>query len=628
MRKILGDWVIKVMRVAYCVLHKRRLYAIRNTQYIVLVLLLLWALPAAAQPDVTVTLTKPDASQFPTVRLRVMTADAQSAPLPEDQFASLTLRENGVPVPDFDLQFVPVGVDAVFVLDADSTMALADGVGGTRLEQVKESIRRYANRFMSPSGLDRISIVVPDGADGRFLIQNESDPQAVIAAIDAYNPELPEEAPVNEMLQQAITHLEALPQNDRFQTILLYSDGNKLGQQLDYPALAESPVPIYTAVLGGLPTQAAIGNANALSAPSRAFYLTMPSTEESDTVFLLWQRQGNQPEISYQSFQRESGRYPISINIGPLAASVEMDLTLEPPQITLQPAEPVIRRVGDAPDTPLEALQPGTVTLPVQIVWPDGIMRELTAVTFTVNGQFQPQASVPQPDENGIFQVTWPVQTLGSGAYDLQVSVEDALGFTAVSGVQIVTVVEERPSLPTPTPAPTPTPPPAELLVEEAARLPRQTLLLLLAGLALLAIGLVLLRLRKKKRPVKTASAPTDPTPPPAPRPETPEPEPSGPPPPAALVWPDEAEPPLEISGENVLVGRDPAVVDIVLADRSVSRLHGRIRQRNGRYWLYDEGSEMGTFLNHTRLGLSPKPLQDGDEVRFGRVTLRFVLTR
>ncbi|HID53674.1 MAG TPA: VWA domain-containing protein, partial [Anaerolineae bacterium] len=407
---------------------------------------------AVAQPDVITTLTVPDTSQFPIVRLRVMTADFQSAPLPEDQFASLTLRENGVPVPDFDLQFVPVGIDAVFVLDADETMAYEDGVGGTRLDQVKESIRRYANRFMSPAGLDRISIIVPDGADGRFLIQNESDPQAVIAAIDAYDPELAEDAPVNEMLQQAITHLDDLPEDDRFQTILLYSDGNKLSQQLDYPALAESPVPIYTAVLGGLPTQTAVANADALSAPSRAFCLTMPFAEESDPIFLLWQRQGNQPQISYQSFLRESGRYPVSINIGPLAAGVELDLTLEPPRIALQPAGPVIRRAGDAPDTPLEALQPGVVSLPVQIVWPDGIARELTAVTFTVNGQMQPQAAVPQPDENGVFQVVWPVQTTGAGAYDLQVSVEDALGFTAVSEVQIVTVAEERPSLPTPTP--------------------------------------------------------------------------------------------------------------------------------------------------------------------------------
>ncbi len=620
---MLGNSSFNALQRVFCL--SRRI--VSGSLWAGLMLLLGVAATAVAQPDVIVTLTEPDTAQFPTVRLRVMTADSQSAPLPEDQFASLTLRENGVPVPDFDLQFVPVGIDAVFVLDADEAMAYEDGVGGARLDQVKESVRRYANRFMSPAGLDRISILVPDG----FLIQNENNPQAVIAAIDAYNPALPEEAPVNAMLQQAIAHLDDLPEDDRFQTILLYSDGNKLSRQLDYPALAQSPVPIYTAVLGGLPTQAAIGNAAALSAPSRAFYLTMPFAEESDPVFLLWQRQSNQPQISYQSFLRESGRYPVSVNIGPLAASVALDLTLKPPQVALQLAEPVIRRAGDAPDTPLEELQPGTVALPVKIVWPDGIVRELTAVTFTVNGQMQPQVTVPQPDENGVFPVAWPVQTTGTGAYDLQVSVTDALGFSAVSAVQIVTVIEERPSPPTPTPVPTATPSPAERMATEAARLPRPVLLLLLAGLGLLAIALVLLRLWQKKGRQKATAAVLAQRQAALQAKATPPPEdaaPPLPPQPAALVWHDEEKEPAEITGDSVLIGRDPAVVDIALADRSVSHLHARIRWRNGRYWLYDEGSEMGTFLNHDRLGLSPKPLADGDEVRFGRVALRFEMRR
>ena len=73
-------------------------------------------------------------------------------------------------------------------------------------------------------------------------------------------------------------------------------------------------------------------------------------------------------------------------------------------------------------------------------------------------------------------------------------------------------------------------------------------------------------------------------------------------------------------------IGRDLEVAQIVFGDSSVARLHARIRRRNGRYWLYDEGSASGTFLNHDGLGLSPRQLQDGDEIRLGRVLLRFQL--
>jgi hypothetical protein len=78
----------------------------------------------------------------------------------------------------------------------------------------------------------------------------------------------------------------------------------------------------------------------------------------------------------------------------------------------------------------------------------------------------------------------------------------------------------------------------------------------------------------------------------------------------------------------NVTIGRDPAAVDIVLDDSSVSRLHARIHgdAREG-YWLHDEGSAGGTYLNFERLGLAPRLLEHGDVIQFGRVMFRFVLS-
>jgi predicted component of type VI protein secretion system len=78
----------------------------------------------------------------------------------------------------------------------------------------------------------------------------------------------------------------------------------------------------------------------------------------------------------------------------------------------------------------------------------------------------------------------------------------------------------------------------------------------------------------------------------------------------------------------NVTIGRDPEAVDFVLNDASVSRLHARIHgdAREG-YWLHDEGSAGGTYLNFERLGLAPHRLEHGDVIQFGRVMFRFVLT-
>jgi len=91
----------------------------------------------------------------------------------------------------------------------------------------------------------------------------------------------------------------------------------------------------------------------------------------------------------------------------------------------------------------------------------------------------------------------------------------------------------------------------------------------------------------------------------------------------------------FDISGkDNITVGREDAVSsiypDIDLTphggdEGGVSRLHARIFYENGQYLVEDENSTNFTFVNRQRLqAKTPTPIQDNDEVRFGRVILRF----
>lgn len=85
---------------------------------------------------------------------------------------------------------------------------------------------------------------------------------------------------------------------------------------------------------------------------------------------------------------------------------------------------------------------------------------------------------------------------------------------------------------------------------------------------------------------------------------------------------------------DNVTLGREDAVsniypdVDLTAhggEEGGVSRLHARIFVENGQYMLEDENSTNFTFLNRQRLAAkTPTPLNDNDEVRLGRVLLRF----
>ena len=99
------------------------------------------------------------------------------------------------------------------------------------------------------------------------------------------------------------------------------------------------------------------------------------------------------------------------------------------------------------------------------------------------------------------------------------------------------------------------------------------------------------------------------------------------------LVEADNQE--FDISGkDNVTIGREDAVSnifpDIDLTEHGgeeggVSRMHARIFVEHGQYMIEDENSTNFTFLNRQKLApKTPTPLHDNDEIKLGRVLLRF----
>jgi hypothetical protein len=87
-------------------------------------------------------------------------------------------------------------------------------------------------------------------------------------------------------------------------------------------------------------------------------------------------------------------------------------------------------------------------------------------------------------------------------------------------------------------------------------------------------------------------------------------------------------------AGDDIVVGREDPVSSIFPEidltphggeEGGVSREHAKIQVQNGNYTVQDLDSTNFTFLNRKRLAAhAPEPLQDGDELRLGRVRLVF----
>ncbi len=84
----------------------------------------------------------------------------------------------------------------------------------------------------------------------------------------------------------------------------------------------------------------------------------------------------------------------------------------------------------------------------------------------------------------------------------------------------------------------------------------------------------------------------------------------------------------------EVLIGREDPLSDIYPdldltehggEEGGVSRMHAKLLNNGGQWSLEDENSTNSTFLNRQKLAAkTPTPVKDGDEIRLGKVALRF----
>lgn len=96
----------------------------------------------------------------------------------------------------------------------------------------------------------------------------------------------------------------------------------------------------------------------------------------------------------------------------------------------------------------------------------------------------------------------------------------------------------------------------------------------------------------------------------------------------------------FEINSSLIKIGRDKTQNNIQIPDPSVSRMHAGIgfehhkgytsAEMTGRFYIWDEGSSNGTYINNDLLpkpgepGFGPRELRNNDIVRFGAVVFTF----
>jgi hypothetical protein len=505
---------------------------------------------------------------------------------------------------------------------------------------VRESILDFANNFMNQSQLDRVSVIVPGEEEGVVLVDKSQFHTELINEINFYEPESLAPTPLQAMMDLALARADESRNDGKAQGIVLFTDGGDLSDQLDYPSLITQAqqlgVPIHSVIIGASAEDDEIENVMQLGDPTGGSYVHLEVITSTNPIYETLENTGIQNLLVYKSHVDSPGEHTVTVQTTVAEGSADLTLDIAPPAVELavDNSRP-IRRVLESADAPIADAEPSSQPIVARLSWPDGYPRVVSEVALVVDGEELAVIENPELDDNGLVTVDWQLDDVDNGTYALVMRAVDELGFVGESEPLPMTIEVARPE-----------PAPEEEAEAEATAVPAETsdtegegLIDSLGTAGLVAIGgailfaffciliVVIVLARRRRTPAAPAAMPAggydgaDAT-------QVMMPAFAAPKAPTAYLEPLENAPEhsgaIMLTGENIAIGRDANLAQIVFNNKSVSRLHARIMVRGGTFQIYDEGSASGTYVNYEQVSLTPQVIQDNDDIHFGQVHLRF----
>lgn len=580
-----------------------------------------------------------DISRFPTLQVRVAPLTSEGELYPELKKDQVFVREDSLDRPVDDIRIVEEGVQVAIVLDASGSINSPGATGRLRREEAIEAID---DLVMTDKWLDRkkrldwVLLMVPRGKEKYEVIQDWTNDyvrihnQAYVYDFQSAKAD----TPLYAMLVDVIRRMKEAP-DARYKAkfVLVLSDGidRASAEQVEdvINRAHDSNVTILAVKLGPKGTGQA-KNMRRLARLTGGAFTTYKGVDTLVPLFKKIRSQRKQYNISYRSGISQSGKHTVGVGIkldGKELVSdpVEFSLTVLPPKVEI--VEPksgtVIERVADRWDVDPRQIEPREYPVTLKVSWPDGHPRGIAQISYIVDGVVVATLSPKEP-------FVWDLTNLKSGTHALIAEVKDELGLVGRSEPSRVSLHVKIPPTPTPTPMPSPTP--VEKVVERIVK--RQTTPITFfswfsIGLAAGAILLALFVYIKRPKVIGSMASGVTGVIKEVTEIFVPNRGATGGGAARAYLIPVREDggrgDSIPIRAQSVLLGRDPARAHIVFPDRSVSRLHARIvEEQDGVFYIYDEGSTSGTYVNYEQVTPKGRKLVPGDEIEMGRVRLIF----
>lgn len=595
-----------------------------------------------------------DKSAFPQISTYLDVHDASGAFVSGLTPNDIRLVENEQELPVDELVEIQPGVQFVLALSIGPAMGIRDGFGLSRYDYLTASLNEWqaSGEREAP---DDLSLVVDGGPE---VVHRESVAD-ILNALQGFTPDPRQSTASLLSLSRALDIASDSTDRPGMERAVLFitapqSPDSIVGLQSLAGQAAQADIRVFIWLVASEQdtTTPQAQELQTLALQTGGQYLVFNGPETLPNLEEYLQPLRSIYRLNYRSQINRSGSYPVTAAITnqetqAVSNSQTLDIEILPPNpvFTALPSN-VQRQFVDSADADSSllkkdapaALEPTRLTLTYLVEFPDGYPRQIAQSAFYVDD------TLVMTDENPAAEnFVWDLSPYDiSGQHFVKVVVTDTLGLSGSSLNLPVEIVVETPE---------------SLLSSRFSQ--REVWLaglgVLLAG-AVLGLSLLLggrMRSETKTRPTpKKSSTRLQKTRNPRFDPVTQPVNPSGEKPTHLPAWmnritrashrtPAKAEAylipvdsetsrhpeaPIPISSDEIVLGRDSSQVTWALSDPALAPVHARIRCKDGQYWLFDEGTIAGSWINFTEVPPLGAPIRHGDLVQLGATTFRFSL--
>ncbi|MGD2253358.1 MAG: FHA domain-containing protein [Anaerolineales bacterium] len=586
---------------------------------LILTLMALFAPQASvlAQFEAIISINSLATDEFPSLSIYVSVSDENGRIISGLPATSFRVIEDGIQLPNLDLEEVLTGTRQVFVINTSTGLSRRSETGTLFYEQIHQALLDW---WQSPEstqyGTDNLTLITTDGS----LASHVPLAAQLAAALDLTEPTYDETLSDLDLLLHGLaaiadpSPMPGMPRHLIFISPLIESPGDI--QVTNAIALArESNTAIHTVLVGSaeaawMPGGDAMRRMSQQTGGSYSFF--DPEAGLGELAALLAQ-QRQLYRLTANSLVYRSGEHTIEVQVSEetlegASEPVTYRIELQPPEVAFVEPPIAISRQPEDPDQPIDTLSPSSRDLTLLVTFPDGHPRPLVESWLVADG-----VVVARQSEAPFEQIPWDLSDiLANRTLTLQAGVQDSLGLEGIS-VQIQIRVE--------------VPPPPQGL--EALK---PALTWLLAALGVLIVGVLLAvalistsRQQPAPRPMdKQTTSPVDVRLRQAVYPRRPMHQIA-----EAFLIPlgpqGQEGQPIPITGAVLTLGRSASLVSAPVDDPSIAALHARlIRRAGGEHVIRDQGSIAGTWVNHQPIPEDGRVLKHGDLVHLGRIAFRF----